>query len=156
MKRLTDKDRDLISVLHFDGGKGPKEIAQFVDCSEGCIQQQLGMERLIRKEDIRGASDFCKRLNMGTAAFEWATKKYGIKAPLEKEPEENAEAECKQIDKDQMARIMYVLGKIDEHITSLEERLDFERKERNANCDSIYKLLTDFRNSVIMEMRKRK
>lgn len=66
------------------------------------------------------------------------------------------DARIEQIDKDQMARVMYALAKIDERLETIGQWLETMKKEQNANADNLYKLIATFNNSVILELRKRK
>ena len=175
-KKLTDEQRDLMSVLMFDAGKSVKEICKFVGCSETQVSVQRAMETLAKQDDVQGIINYAKRCNTGDAVVDWVLKKYNKTATSSLQGEEQ-ECQYLQVDKDQMARIMYALGKIDERLApietienrlyNLENAFDAFRnedismrsehnKQENANADSLYKLITDFRNSIIMEMRKRK
>ena len=158
---VTNEQREIISALYFDAKMSGSTIAEKMGVSTQVVYTQGKLEKMVREGRIEDAVHYTMNNQMGKSALEWALKKYGKTLPVLKEepkvvPSIEQKNEVKQIDKDQIARIMYALGNIDDRISSLEQRLDFERKERNANFDSLYKLITDFRNSVIMEMRKRK
>lgn len=75
-------------------------------------------------------------------------------AEKKKEPEQSAIIPVEE--SDQLARLMVAIGKLDEKLDMLEKEVELLRKEQNANADSMYKLVSQFNNNVIMELRKRR
>ena len=66
------------------------------------------------------------------------------------------DAKIEQIDKDQMARIMYALAKIDERLEMIETYIDTMQTERHNDIKKLSDLVSQFNNNFLMEMRKKK
>lgn len=66
------------------------------------------------------------------------------------------DAKIEQVDKDQMARIMYALAKIDERLEMIETYIDGIQTERKNDSTKLYNLISQFNNNFLSEMRKKK
>lgn len=66
------------------------------------------------------------------------------------------DAKIEQVDKDQMARIMYALAKIDERLEMIETCIDSIQTERKNDSTKLYNLISQFNNNFLTEMRKKK
>lgn len=169
-KPITAKERDIISALYFDAKMGANDICEKIGCSNQVIYTQTKLEQMIKNNEFDAAQEYVQKQQLGPSVLEWALKKYNKAIPSKSTEDEKT---C-PIDKDQFARVMYGVGKIEEQLNIINDRLynlenafDAFRNEdatmrsehnkvTNANADNLYKLITDFRNSVILEIRKRK
>ncbi len=66
------------------------------------------------------------------------------------------DAKIEQIDKDQMARIMYALAKIDERLEMIETYIDTMQTEQHNDIKKLCDLVSQFNNNFLLEMRKKK
>lgn len=180
--KFTDEMRKNVLMLSSYGMPGQK-IADLIGVkAKSTVNNIIRIAKMVENDEVEEARKIAVSCH-ADAHFAWACKKYGKKIPEPPKPEppkamykiqqaveaaeikrivndaikENVkDAKIETIDKDQMSRIMYALGKLDERIESIEQTLEVMRKEQNANADALYKLVTNFNNSVLMEMRKRR
>lgn len=66
------------------------------------------------------------------------------------------DAKIEQIDKDQMARIMYALAKIDERLEMIETYIDAMQTEQHNDIKKLCDLVSQFNNNFLLETRKKK
>lgn len=182
-KQLTDKDRDNVATL-LNLGMKQIDVAKMLEIGKTSVSNiyiALTYAREEKWDELRTMIN--KKLG---ATVEWALKHEGKELPPEPKEiptftlpliaetpqkmdmaeikrvvtdaiaENCKDAKIEQIDKDQMARVMYALARIDERLEGIETSLKEIQEDQNTNEDNMYKLVVDFRNSVVMEMRNRK
>lgn len=149
---LTDEQRDAIVKLD-SHGLNRMEIAQIVNCTDSTVSNVLIMYRLVKDGKLDEAEQ--RAANGQGVVFRWATERLGKKLP-QKQPEAPVESGKCKLDDEQIGRIMYALGKMEEHLEALTQELVLLRKEQNANTDILRNVISSFNNTVLMEMRKRK
>lgn len=162
---ITSKQRDIISAL-VSANRPTSEICDLVECSNQVVYTQAKLEDMIKKNMFSEAIDYVQKQQMGQAVLEWALKKHGKTLPqkkTEQKPNPEKGKEDATIDKDQMARIMMTLSKIDASLENLDRRvssillvLSEGRKEQNANEDNLYNLVRDLKGAMVEGMRKLK
>lgn len=145
---LTDEQRDAILKLS-SHGLNRAEISKIMNSSDSTVSNVLIMYNLVKEGKLDEAR---KRAENGQGnVFKWATDRLGVSPKKDEAPVESG-----KLDDEQMGRIMYALGKIEEHLEALTQELTLLRKEHNANTDILRNVVTAFNNTVVMEMRKRK
>lgn len=162
---ITTKQRDIISAL-VSANRPTSEICELVECSNQVVYTQAKLEDMIKKNMFSEAIDYAQKHQMGQTVLEWALKKHGKTLPqkkAEQKPNPEKGKEDATIDKDQMARIMMTLSKIDVSIENIDRRvssillvLSEGRKEQNANEDNLYNLVRDLKGAMVEGMRKLK
>ena len=161
--KITSKQRDIISAL-VSANKPTQEICELIDCSNQTVYTQAKLEDMIKNDRFNEAIDYVQKQQMGTSVLEWALKKYGKTLPQKKtEPNQYPEKdkEASTIDKNQMARIMMTLSKIDASLENIDRRVSSmlliladAHKEQNANADNLYNLVKDLKGAMVEGMRK--
>lgn len=142
-----------------------KDISKYTNVSVAGVYRVNNVYKALVADDFDKALKLCAG-KKDSAVLTWGLKKLNLKMP-----EERKEL---IVESDNLARIENKLDKIegtleklleflDRWTTRVEERLDDTSqcivKLANNECvnsDNLYKLMADFRNSVIMEMRKRR
>lgn len=147
---LSDEQRDQI-IRIVDAGISQTEAAKILGVSLSAVNNTVCVAKAVREEDWERYSTLRDSV-ASRVTFDWALSKYGKTQPKEEEkptPEkkernnndelfvkllkeacsEAIEENCKdnkveQIDKDQMARIMFALGNINSTLEKIVEKLD--------------------------------
>ena len=147
---LSDEQRDQI-IRIVDAGISQTEAAKILGVSLSAVNNTVCVAKAVREEDWERYSTLRDSV-ASRVTFDWALSKYGKTQPKEEEkptPEkkernnndelfvkllkeacsEAIEENCKdnkveQIDKDQMARIMFEIGNINSTLEKIVEKLD--------------------------------